>query len=66
MPATMGYVNTMSGLLASARDLLDASESDEAARQDLAEKLETMLDLVCMQGHSLHRPQVDAMSPIDT
>jgi hypothetical protein len=67
MPATMGYVNTMRRLLADAGGLLDSSEVDEKARQDLAEKFETMLDLVSMQGHALHRPQVDAMAPmVDT
>lgn len=63
MPATQGYVNTMSSLLAKASKLLEASESDESSRLDLIEKLETMIDLACMQGHSLHRPQIDCMAP---
>jgi hypothetical protein len=53
----------MRGLLADAGALLDRSESDVEARLDLSEKLETMLDLVCMQNNSLHRPQINALSP---
>jgi hypothetical protein len=56
-------VPTMRGLLADAGALLDRSESDVEARLDLSEKLETMLDLVCMQNNSLHRPQINALSP---
>lgn len=57
------YVTTMRGLLVDASTLLIASETDAAARQELSEKLETMLDLVCMHGSSAHRPQIDCMSP---
>lgn len=65
MPKTMTerYVSTMKGLLADATALIEQSESDIDARTTLAEKLETALDLVCMQNHALHRPQIDALAP---
>lgn len=60
---TERYVGTMKGLLAAATALIEQSEIDIDARNTLAEKLETALDLVCLQGHSLHRPQIDALAP---
>lgn len=57
------YVPTMKRLMDEIMSLLPASAADVETRRELAEKLETMLDLVHMQGSALYRPQVDAMAP---
>lgn len=59
------YLTTMRGLLVDASALLIPSDTDAAAAAQLAEKLETMLDLVCMRSSAAHRPQIDCMAPAD-
>lgn len=57
------YVATVQNMLAKASELVAASENDVRAREELADRLETALDLVCMQNNLLHRPQIDVLAP---
>lgn len=56
------YVPVMRDLMSDVSTMLPMSENDAVVRRALQEKLEEMLDLVCLQNN-LHQPQINALIP---